>query len=176
MHPAGYPLSRVPLPPFPGGPHSQPYAIPTRGAVHGPVGAIPQVPQPGNRGFGAGRGNAGGPIGGHLPHQQSSQPLTGIGSVFNFPPLDNPSSQPSIGAPASQTGLMTQVRFFYYLYISSIHWLLFSMFYIYRYQMPVQGLSQTFRDGLSIGSMSQVLDAYELFVCFWFFIVNLEHS
>ncbi|KAG6507486.1 hypothetical protein ZIOFF_032834 [Zingiber officinale] len=133
MHPAGYPLPRVPVPPFPGGPHShshsQPYAIPTRAAVHGPVGAIPQVPQPGNRGFGAGRGNAGGPIGGHLPHQQSSQPLTGIGSVFNFPPLDNPSSQPSIGAPASQTGLMTQ--------------------------MPVQGLSQTFRDGLSIGSMSQ---------------------
>ncbi|XP_042412490.1 regulator of nonsense transcripts 1 homolog isoform X1 [Zingiber officinale] len=130
MHPAGYPLSRVPLPPFPGGPHSQPYAIPTRGAVHGPVGAIPQVPQPGNRGFGAGRGNAGGPIGGHLAHQQSSQQTSsGIGSVFNFPPLDNPSSQPSVGAPASQTGLMTQ--------------------------MPVQGLSQTFRDGLSIGGMSQ---------------------
>ncbi|WOK98706.1 regulator of nonsense transcripts [Canna indica] len=130
MHPAGYPLARVPLPPFPGGPHSQPYAIPTRGAVHGPVGAVPQVPQPGNRGFGAGRGNAGGPIGGHLAHQQGSQqPMSGIGSVFNFPPLDNPSSQPSVGAPASQTGLMTQ--------------------------MPVQGLSQTFRDGLSISGMSQ---------------------
>ncbi|CAL9156940.1 unnamed protein product [Musa hybrid cultivar] len=128
-HPAGYPLPRAPLPPFPGGPHSQPYAIPTR-AVHGPIGAVPQVPQPGNRGFGPGRGNAGGPIGGHLAHQQSSQqPFGSIGSVFNFPHLDNPNSQPSVGAPSSQTGLMTQ--------------------------MPVQGLSQTFRDGLSIGGMSQ---------------------
>ncbi|XP_008786216.2 regulator of nonsense transcripts 1 homolog isoform X1 [Phoenix dactylifera] len=130
VHPAGYPLPRIPVPPFPGGPHSQPYAIPTRGAVHGPIGAVPQVPQPGNRGFGAGRGNAGGPIGGHLAHQQTSQQaLGGIGSAFNFPALDNPNSQPSVGGPLSQPGLMTQV--------------------------PVQGLSQTFREGFSIGGMSQ---------------------
>ncbi|KAG1362088.1 regulator of nonsense transcripts 1 [Cocos nucifera] len=130
VHPAGYPLPRIPVPLFPGGPHSQPYAIPTRGAVHGPIGAVPQVPQPGNRGFGAGRGNAGGPIGGHLAHQQTSQQaLGGIGSAFNFPALDNPNSQPSAGGPLSQTGLMTQV--------------------------PVQGLSQTFREGFSIGGMSQ---------------------
>ncbi|RWW79954.1 hypothetical protein BHE74_00011728 [Ensete ventricosum] len=109
MHPPGYPLPHVPLSPFAGGPHSQPYAIPTRGAVHGPSGAVPPVPQPGNRGFGAGRGNAGGPIGGHLAHQQNSQQTLGIGSAFNFPPLDDSNSQPSVGAPSSQTGLMTQV-------------------------------------------------------------------
>ncbi|PWA56212.1 alpha/beta-Hydrolases superfamily protein [Artemisia annua] len=34
-----------------------------------PVGGIPHVPQPGSRGFSAGRGNAG-----HLPHQQQ-QPI-----------------------------------------------------------------------------------------------------
>lgn len=110
VHPAGFPVPRVPLPHFPGGPHSQPYAIPTRGAVHGPIGAVPQVPQPGSRGFGAGRGNAGGPIGGHLSHQHGSQQAIGsLGSPFNFPALDNPNSQPSVGAPLSQTGLMTQV-------------------------------------------------------------------
>ncbi|XP_039134628.1 regulator of nonsense transcripts 1 homolog isoform X1 [Dioscorea cayenensis subsp. rotundata] len=129
VHPAGYPLPRIPLPPFLGAPHSQPYAIPTRGAVHGPIGAVPQVPQPGNRGFGAGRGNAGGPIGGHLVHHQqaSQQGLGGMGS-FSFP-LDNPNTQPSVGAPLSQSGLMTQV--------------------------PVQGLSQTFHEGFSMGGMSQ---------------------
>ncbi|KAK1326759.1 hypothetical protein QJS10_CPA01g02863 [Acorus calamus] len=121
VHPAGFPVPRAPLPPFPAGPHSQPYAIPTRGAVHGPIGAVPQGPQVGNRGFGSGRGNAGGPIGGHLSHQQGSQQPLGI--------LDNQSSQPSMGGPLSQPGLMTQ--------------------------MPVQGLSQTFRDGFSIGGMSQ---------------------
>eukprot|EP00268_Persea_americana_P034717 TRINITY_DN3433_c0_g1_i4.p1 TRINITY_DN3433_c0_g1~~TRINITY_DN3433_c0_g1_i4.p1 ORF type:complete len:746 (+),score=146.27 TRINITY_DN3433_c0_g1_i4:421-2658(+) len=131
VHQAGYPMPRIPLPPFPGGPHSQPYAIPTRGAVHGPIGAVPHVPQPGSRGFGAGRGNAGGPIGGHLSHQQGSQQAMGsLGSSFNFPALDNLNSQPSVGAPLSQTGLMTQMP-------------------------PVQGLSQTFRDGFSIGGMSQ---------------------
>ncbi|PIA32540.1 hypothetical protein AQUCO_04400027v1 [Aquilegia coerulea] len=131
LHPAGFPVPRIPLPPFPGGPHSQPYAIPTRGAVHGPIGAVPQVPQAGSRGFGAGRGNAGGPIGGHLSHQQGSQQAIGnLGSNFNFPVLDNPNSQPSVGAPLSQSGLMTQMP-------------------------PVQGLSQTFRDGFSMGGMSQ---------------------
>ncbi|KAL5724267.1 Regulator of nonsense transcripts 1-like protein [Ranunculus cassubicifolius] len=126
LHPAGFAVPRMPIPPFPGGPHSQPYAIPTRGAVHGPIGAVPQVPQAGSRGFGAGRGNAGGPIGGHLPHQQGSQQALGnLGSNFNFPALDNPNSQPSVGAPLSQTGLMTQMP-------------------------PVQGLSQTFRDGFSM--------------------------
>lgn len=130
VHPAGYPLSRIPFPPFPGGPHSQPYAIPTRGAVHGAIGAMPHVPQPGNRVFGPGRGNAGGPIGGHLSHQHNSQQaLSSFGSGFSFPAMDNINSQPSIGAPLSQTGVMTQA--------------------------PVQGLSQTFRDGFSIGGMSQ---------------------
>ncbi|ONK56008.1 uncharacterized protein A4U43_C10F3190 [Asparagus officinalis] len=130
VHPSGYPLSRIPLPPFPGGPHSQPYAIPTRGALHGPIGAIPQAPHPGNRGFGAGSGNAGGPIGGHLTHQQSSQQAAGNhGSAFNFPALDNANSQPSVGGPLSQTGFMTQ--------------------------MPIHGLSQTFPEGFPIDSMSQ---------------------
>ncbi|KAF8380638.1 hypothetical protein HHK36_028127 [Tetracentron sinense] len=130
VHPAGFPVPRIPLSPFPDGPHSQPYAIPTRGAVHGPIGAVPQVPQAGNRGFGAGRGTAGGPIGGHLSHQQGSQQAIGsLGSTFNFPSLENPNSQPSVGGPLSQTGLLTQ--------------------------MPVQGMSQTFRDGFSAGGISQ---------------------
>jgi regulator of nonsense transcripts 1 len=129
VHPAGYAVPRMPFPPFPGAPHSQPYAIPTRG-MHGPIGAVPPVPQPGSRNFGAPRSNTGGPIGGHLAHQQNSQQaMGGIGSNFNYTGLENPSSQPSGGAQMSQTGLMTQ--------------------------MPVQGLSQTFRDGFSIGGMSQ---------------------
>ncbi|KAG6782441.1 hypothetical protein POTOM_011841 [Populus tomentosa] len=122
---AGFPMPRVPIPPFHDGPTSQPYAIPTRGAVHGPIGAVPQVPPPGSRGFSAGRGNAGAPIGSHLSHQQ------GIGNIgsFNFPALENPNSQPSVGGPLSQPG-----------YVNNI---------------PVQGSSQTFRDGFSVGGMSQ---------------------
>ncbi|KAF3335494.1 regulator of nonsense transcripts 1 [Carex littledalei] len=124
------PPARVPFPAFATGPHSQPYAIPTRGGGPGPIG-VPQVPQHGNRGFtGAGRGGAsnGGTIGGHLPpHQQNSQQggLAGIGSPFGF---GDQNSQPS-GAPLSQTGMMTQA--------------------------PMQGLSQTFREGFSMGGMSQ---------------------
>ncbi|KAJ6701266.1 REGULATOR OF NONSENSE TRANSCRIPTS 1-LIKE PROTEIN [Salix koriyanagi] len=108
VHPAGFPMPRVPIPPFHGGPPSQPYAIPTRGAVHGPIGAVPQVPQPGSRGTQQGIGN--------------------IGS-FNFPALENPNSQPSVGGALSQPG-----------YINNI---------------PVQGSSQTFHDGFSMGGMSQ---------------------
>ncbi|KAL2901632.1 Regulator of nonsense transcripts 1-like protein [Bienertia sinuspersici] len=127
-HPAGFPMTRVPLPPYHGAPPSQPYAIPSRGAVHGPVGAVPQVPQPGNRGFGAGRGSAA-PIGSHLPHQQGSQqPVGSIGPNFNFP-LDNANGQPSVGGPLSQPGFVSN--------------------------MPVQGPSQSFRDGFSMGGMSQ---------------------
>ncbi|KAF7128128.1 hypothetical protein RHSIM_Rhsim11G0009100 [Rhododendron simsii] len=48
LYPAGYPMPRVPLPAYHGAPLSQPYAIPTRGAVHGPVGAVPHGPQPGS--------------------------------------------------------------------------------------------------------------------------------
>lgn len=109
MHPAGYPpVPRVPLPHFHGGPQSQPYAIPSRGAVHGPVGAVPHVPSPGSRGFGAGRGNSGAPpIGNHLPHQQGTQQP--IGSTFNFPALENPNSQPSVGGPSSQPGFANNV-------------------------------------------------------------------
>lgn len=98
-------MPRMPLPAFKAAPHSQPYAIPARGTVHGPIGAVPQVPQSANRSFTAARGNAGGPIGGHLPHQHGSQQALGsIGS-----PLENANSQPSVGGSLSQTGLMTQV-------------------------------------------------------------------
>jgi regulator of nonsense transcripts 1 len=116
LHPAGYPIPRVPLSPFPGGPPSQPYAIPTRG----PVGAVPHAPQPGNHGFGAGRGTS---VGGHLPHQQATQHNVGtIGPSLNFP-LDSPNSQPSPGGPLSQPGYG----------------------------------SQAFRDGFSMGGISQVV-------------------
>ncbi|KAL8196213.1 hypothetical protein R6Q57_025213 [Mikania cordata] len=122
LHPAGFPMSRVSIPPYHGGP--QPYAIPTRGAIHGPFGGVPHVPPPTNRGFGSGRGNAG-----HLPHQQSSQqPIgAGMGSSFNYP-MENPNSQPSPGGPLSQPG-----------YVSNM----------------TQGPSQAFRDGFSVGGMSQ---------------------
>ncbi|KAL2545372.1 Regulator of nonsense transcripts 1-like protein [Forsythia ovata] len=130
VHPTGYPMPRVPVPPYHGGPPAQPYAIPTRGAVHGPVGAIPQIPQPGSRGFGAGRGNASAPIGSHLPHQQGAQqPIGSHGSNLNFPSLENSNSQPSVGGPLSQPR-----------YISNV---------------SGQGPTQTFRDGFSIGGMSQ---------------------
>ncbi|KAI3453443.1 hypothetical protein Pfo_010106 [Paulownia fortunei] len=130
VHPSGYALPRVPLPPYHGGPPSQPYAIPTRGAVHGPVGAVPQIPQPGSRGFGAGRGNSSAPIGSHLPHQQGAQPPIGsLPSNFNFPSMENASSQPTVGGPLSQPG-----------YVSNV---------------TGQGPSQTYRDGFSMGGMSQ---------------------
>ncbi|KAF7000816.1 hypothetical protein CFC21_016623 [Triticum aestivum] len=130
VHPSGYPLARMPYPPFPGSPHSQPYAIPTRGSLHGPIGAVPAVPQPVNRNFGAPRANTGGPIGGHLAaHQQNSQQAMGsVGPTYNF--AGDPSSQPSGGGLMSQSGLMAQ--------------------------MPVEGLSQTIRDGFPVGGMSQV--------------------
>lgn len=103
LHPAGYPIPRVPLSPFPGGPPSQPYAIPTRG----PVGAVPHAPQPGNHGFGAGRGTL---VGGQLPHQQATQLNVGtIGPSLNFP-LDSPNSQPSPGGPLSQPGYVNTAR------------------------------------------------------------------
>uniref|UniRef100_A0A2P2LM33 Uncharacterized protein n=1 Tax=Rhizophora mucronata TaxID=61149 RepID=A0A2P2LM33_RHIMU len=128
MHPAGFAVPRVPISSFHGGPPSQPYSIPTRGAVHGPVGAVPHVPPPGSRGFGAGRGSTGSPIGGHLPHQQATQQTIGnMGSSYNFPAPEIPNSQPSVGAPLSQPG----------------------------YVNNVQGPSQTFRDGFSMGGMSQ---------------------
>ncbi|KAL2525251.1 Regulator of nonsense transcripts 1-like protein [Abeliophyllum distichum] len=129
VHPAGYPMPPVPIP-YHGAPPAQPYAIPTRGAVQGPVGAVPQIQQPGSRGFGAGRGNAGAAVGSHLLHHQGPQQSIGnIGSNFNFSALENPKSQPSVGAPLSQPG-----------YVSNI---------------TGQGPSQTFRDGFSMGSMSQ---------------------
>ncbi|KAL3817946.1 hypothetical protein ACJIZ3_003851 [Penstemon smallii] len=127
VHPAGYAIPRAPIHPYHGG---QPYAIPTRGAVHGPVGAGPQISQPGNQGFGAGRGNSGAPIGSHLPHQQGAQqPIGSHASNFNFPAMENASSQPTVGGPLSQPG-----------YVSNV-----------AGQLP----SQTFRDGFSMGGMSQ---------------------
>ncbi|KAK9716247.1 hypothetical protein RND81_06G221000 [Saponaria officinalis] len=123
LHPAGFPMPQVPLHPYHGTPPAQPYTIPTR-AVHGPVGAVPQPPQPGTRGFGAGRGSAA-PIGSHLPHQQGSQQSIGnLGPSFNFP-LESPNSQPSVGGPLSQPGFVSN------------------------------GPNQSFRDGFSVGGMSQ---------------------
>lgn len=131
VQPTGYPMPRVPLPPFHGGPQSQPYAIPTRGAVHGPVGAVPHVPPPGTRGFGAGRGNSSATVGNHLPPQQGTQQSIGnLGSNFNFPALENPNSQPSVGAPLSQPGFANNVCAFLILpsyVISSSPGLIFLM-------------------------------------------------
>ncbi|XP_071701145.1 regulator of nonsense transcripts 1 homolog [Rutidosis leptorrhynchoides] len=132
LHPAGYPMHRVPIPPYHGAP--QPYAIPTHG-VHGPIGGVPHVPQPGSRGFTAGRGN---PIGSQLGHQQGSQqqPPIGappMGSNFNFSSLENTNNnQSSVGGPGpgplSQPGYVPNMT---------------------------QGPAQTFRDGFSVGGMSQ---------------------
>ncbi|CAM6082950.1 unnamed protein product [Calypogeia fissa] len=128
-HHGGMSQSRIPIPAFPGAPHTQPYAIPSRGGVHGPIGAVPQGPQAGSRGFGTGRGSAGGPIGGHLPHHQASQSHGNIGAGFSFGGIDNPATQPSVGGPLLQQGLMTQTQ--------------------------SQTLSQNLRDGFSLGGMSQ---------------------
>lgn len=175
MHPAGYPMPRVPLPPFHGGPPSQPYAIPTRGAVHGPVGAVPHVPPPGSRGFGAGRGNTGAPIGSHLPHHQGTQQAIGnIGSNFNFPALENPNSQPSVGGPLSQPGFVNNVcpcPFFFYLfckfpYSMPIGIVCALSISFLMCQMPVQGPSQSFRDGFSMGGMSQVFVVPLTAICY----------
>jgi regulator of nonsense transcripts 1 len=88
----------------------QPYAIPSRGGGHGPIGGIPQIPQSGSRGFGAGRGiSTGGPIGGHLSHHQASQQHAGLGTSFGFGGLDNLATQPSVGGLLTQQGSMTQV-------------------------------------------------------------------
>lgn len=111
LHPAGYPMPRVPIPPYHGAP--QPYAIPTRGAVHGPFGSVPHVPPPANRGFGSGRGNAG-----HIPHQQQQPIGAGMGSSFNFS-MENPNSQPSPGGPLSQPGYVTNVSTFIILLLDS---------------------------------------------------------
>ncbi|KAH0649614.1 hypothetical protein KY285_034862 [Solanum tuberosum] len=129
VYSSGYPMPRVPISPYHGGP-PQPYAIPARGAIHGPVGAVPHVPHPGSRGFGAGRGNGNAPIGSHISHQQASQqPIGSHGANFNFSTLENPNTQPSGGGPLSQPG--------------------------YASNMAIQGPSQTFRDGFSMGGMSQ---------------------
>lgn len=110
VHLPGLSMPRIPISPFHGGPSSQPYAIPTRGGVHGPVGAVPQVPQPGTRGFGAGRGHAASPIGSHLPHQQGNQQSIGnVSSSFNFPALEGANSQPSMGGTLSQPGFVNNV-------------------------------------------------------------------
>jgi regulator of nonsense transcripts 1 len=125
-HGGGLPPSRgVPLTGFPSTPLSQPYAIPSRGGMHGPIGAVPQGPQAGNRGFGAGRGSTSGPIGGHLSHHQASQQV----SPFGFGGLDSPATQASLGGPMTQQGLLTP--------------------------MQTQTLSQNMRDGFSLGGMSQ---------------------
>ncbi|KAG4131202.1 hypothetical protein ERO13_D09G192400v2 [Gossypium hirsutum] len=125
VQPTRFEMPQVPLQPFPG-PPSQPYAIPTHEAVHGPVGAVPQVPQPGNRGFGAGCGNAGAPISSLLQHQQGTPQNAGtLGSAFNFPTLENPSGQPSMGGQLSQPGFVNN--------------------------MAIQGPSQSLHDGFSRG-------------------------
>ncbi|KAJ8531634.1 hypothetical protein K7X08_034128 [Anisodus acutangulus] len=130
VYPSGYPMPRVPISPYQVVP-PQPYAIPARGAIRGPVGVVPPVPQPGTRGFWTGSGNANAPIGSHLSHQQAShQPIGCHGPNFNFPALESPNTQPSVKGPFSQPG--------------------------YASNMAVQGPSQTFRDGFSMGGMSQV--------------------
>lgn len=118
--PHGLPPSRG-VPGFPSAPLTQPYAIPSRGGLHGPIGAVPQVPQAGSRGFGSGRGSTSGPIGGHLSHHQAAPQA----SPFGFGGLDSPATQPSLGGPMTQQGLMTQT------------------------------LSQNMRDGFTLGGMSQ---------------------
>lgn len=147
-------MPRVPLPPFPGGPPSQPYAIPSRGAVHGPVGAVPHVPPPGSRGFGAGRGNAGAPIGSHLPHQQGTQQAIGnIGSTFNFPALENPNSQPSVGGPLSQPGFVNNVctqSFFLHLFAKFLYFIpywcrhVLSIIFFFCVRCQFKGLAKHF--------------------------------
>eukprot|EP00897_Mesotaenium_endlicherianum_P000723 jgi/Mesen1/10651/ME000009S10446 len=96
---------RMPLSAFPT-PLTQPYAIPSRGGPHGPIGGVPQGPQAGTRGFGMGRG-AGGGLVGPAPLGGSSQGHLGgdLGPGFPYG-LDGLSSQ---GGPMTQQGLMNQM-------------------------------------------------------------------
>lgn len=164
VQPTRFEMPQVPLPPFPG-PPSQPYAIPTHEAIHGPVGAVPQVPQPGNRGFGAGCGNAGAPNSSHLQHQQGTPQNAGtLGSAFNFPPLENPNGQPSMGGQLSQPGFVNNVctfifsilLLFYFLCLNTVFDFMGLSVYYYLLKMAVQGPSQSLHDGFSRGAMSQV--------------------
>jgi regulator of nonsense transcripts 1 len=123
------PSRGVPLTGFPSTPLTQPYAIPSRGGMHGPIGALPQGPQAGSRGFGTGRGSTSGPIGGHLSHHQASQQQGALGGAFGFGGLDSPATQASLGGPMTQQGILTQ--------------------------MQAQTLSQNLRDGFTLGGMSQ---------------------
>lgn len=102
------PSRGVPLTGFPSNPLTQPYAIPSRGGIHGPIGGGPQGPQSGSRGFGAGRGTTNGPIGGHLSHHQASQQQGSLG-VFGFGGLEGPATQASLGGPMTQQGMINQV-------------------------------------------------------------------
>lgn len=102
------PSRGVPLTGFPSNPLTQPYAIPSRGGIHGPIGGGPQGPQSGSRGFGAGRGTTNGPIGGHLSHHQASQQQGSLGA-FGFGGLEGPATQASLGGPMTQQGMINQV-------------------------------------------------------------------
>jgi len=124
------PSRGVPLTGFPSNPLTQPYAIPSRGGIHGPIGGGPQGPQSGSRGFGAGRGTTNGPIGGHLSHHQASQQQGSLG-VFGFGGLEGPATQASLGGPMTQQGMINQ--------------------------MHSQSLSQNLREGFTLGGMSQDL-------------------
>lgn len=97
-------MPRVPIP-YHGTSPAQPYAIPTRGAVQGHIGTVPQIPQPGSQGFGAGHGNAGAAVGSHI----SQQSIGNFGSNFNFSASENPKTQPSVGGPLSQPGYVSNV-------------------------------------------------------------------
>eukprot|EP00245_Coleochaete_scutata_P003497 TRINITY_DN1511_c0_g4_i2.p1 TRINITY_DN1511_c0_g4~~TRINITY_DN1511_c0_g4_i2.p1 ORF type:complete len:564 (+),score=94.07 TRINITY_DN1511_c0_g4_i2:454-2145(+) len=92
---------RIPTGPFNGGPLSQPYSI--RSGGHTPIGAMPQGPQHGNRGFGSGRGQVTGPVGSQL-----TQPQQHHGPGSSFFAMDNTQSQSSFGPLMTQQGLMTQ--------------------------------------------------------------------
>ncbi|EPS71258.1 hypothetical protein M569_03501, partial [Genlisea aurea] len=109
-HPSGYSVHRGPAPPYHGAPPPQPYAIPSRAPVHGPIGAVPQVPQPGIRGFSSGRGNSTAPIGSHLPQQQQGGAQTGVGNHFNF---SSPMENAVVGGPSSQSGFVSNVSLAY---------------------------------------------------------------
>lgn len=105
-HVAPFVHPRLPLGAYQTGPLSQPYAIPARAGLHGPIGGVPQLPQPG-RGFGIGRGaGVGPPLGSHFQHSQQMSG-GGLGPGFPFSGLDGPSTQ---GAPMTQQGMMTQMQ------------------------------------------------------------------
>ncbi|KAI8004396.1 hypothetical protein LOK49_LG08G01721, partial [Camellia lanceoleosa] len=105
VHPAGYPMPRVPLPPYHGRP-LQPYAIPTRGLFMDPLG-VPHVPQLESGVLGLG-------VAILVPYWRSSSTPARLPQLcwkywihFQLSSWRIQATRPSVGGPLSQPGFVS---------------------------------------------------------------------